>query len=205
MARKKITALLGDDPVYSKQFGNNPKPVEADSPPSPEPNQQTEPVATPDAADHSGQKPPTKAKTKPKSEPKKPKPQTTPKKKSDISKATRAVHVRAAPKTEHQPGLEALAEKGLTVLDVIRLAGRRAIEKFELDPKYVKPEEAERLPSELSFRTMKTLNASTLDKLRDQADPLRLRSDAAVIQGQLEPLFWTELTALIKELRKQYS
>jgi hypothetical protein len=87
----------------------------------------------------------------------------------------------------------------------VRLAGKRAIDKFELKQKYVAPHDADRLPSSMSFRTIKTLDAQVLDKLRDQADPLRLRSYAAVIQGQLEPVFWSELTSHIKELRKQYS
>ncbi|MGB1216206.1 MAG: hypothetical protein ACPG4X_22820, partial [Pikeienuella sp.] len=72
-------------------------------------------------------------------------------------------------------------------------------------PKYVPTEKTDRLPTDLSFRTMKTLSASTLDALRDEVDPLRLRSDAAVIQGQLEPIFWAELDAVIKELGKKYS
>ncbi|MGZ2259944.1 hypothetical protein [Roseobacter sp. A03A-229] len=208
MARKKITSLLGDDPVYSKQFGDKPKPAEPD--PKREPVQTAE-AATAPATDPkpaaekqaSTRKQPTKAagpakKTTPEKKP-------TPKPKLPKKPETRAVHVRAAPKKDHGPGLEALEAAGLPASDVVRLAGKRAIDKFELTPKYVAPDEAERLPSNMSFRTMKTLDAQVLDKLRDQADPLRLRSDAAVIQGQLEPVFWSELTSLIKELRKQYS
>ena len=208
MARKKITSLLGDDPVYSKQFGDKPKP--AVPAPKPEPVQDAKPATAPTTdpkpvAEKQVQTPEpvtkpasTAAKTKPEKKPApKPKVQTKPK--------TRAVHVRAAPKKEHGPGLDALEAAGLPASDVVRLAGKRAIEKFELQPKYIAPEEVERLPSNMSFRTMKTLDAQVLDKLRDQADPLRLRSDAAVIQGQLEPVFWSELTSLIKELRKQYS
>ena len=208
MARKKITSLLGDDPVYSKQFGDKPKPAEPA--PKPEPVQEPKPAPEPAAdpkpiAEKRAQssKPTAEAAgSSPKSKPeKKPAPKTKAPKKPE----TRAVHVRAAPKKDHGPGLEALEAAGLPASDVVRLAGKRAIDKFELKPKYVAPDEAERLPSNMSFRTMKTLDAQVLDKLRDQADPLRLRSDAAVIQGQLEPVFWSELTSLIKELRKQYS
>ncbi|WP_299882744.1 hypothetical protein [uncultured Sulfitobacter sp.] len=208
MARKKITSLLGDDPVYSKQFGDTPK--QADPAPKPEPVNAEKPAATPSPAlkRETETKPPA---TKPASTPKAtssqkaPESKPAPKPKAPKKPATRAVHVRAAPKKDHGPGLDALEAAGLPASDVVRLAGKRAIDKFELRPKYVAPDEAERLPSNMSFRTMKTLDAQVLDKLRDQADPLRLRSDAAVIQGQLEPVFWSELTSLIKELRKQYS
>ena len=208
MARKKITSLLGDDPVYSKQFGDKPK--QADPAPKPEPVKAEKPAATPSPAPN----PETEtrpAATEPTATPKVPTGQKAPEKKpapkskTPKKPATRAVHVRAAPKKDHGLGLDALEAAGLPASDVVRLAGKRAIDKFELKPKYVAPEEAERLPSNMSFRTMKTLDAKVLDKLRDQADPLRLRSDAAVIQGQLEPVFWSELTSLIKELRKQYS
>lgn len=208
MARKKITSLLGDDPVYSKQFGDKPKPAEPASKPEPvqDAKPATEPAADPKpAAEKQAPTPeppvtPASARSKSKSETK-----PAPKPKAPKKPETRAVHVRAAPKKDHGPGLDALEAAGLPASDVVRLAGKRAIDKFELKPKYVAPDDAERLPSNMSFRTMKTLDAQVLDKLRDQADPLRLRSDAAVIQGQLEPVFWSELTSLIKELRKQYS
>ena len=208
MARKKITSLLGEDPVYSKQFGDRPK--QSDPAPKPQPVKTEKPAATPSPAPKRETEtiPPT---TEPTATPKLPTGQKAPenkpapKSKTPKKPATRAVHVRAAPKKDHGPGLDALEAAGLPASDVVRLAGKRAIDKFELRPKYVAPDEAERLPSNMSFRTMKTLDAQVLDKLRDQADPLRLRSDAAVIQGQLEPVFWSELTSLIKELRKQYS
>ncbi|WP_282048220.1 hypothetical protein [Sulfitobacter mediterraneus] len=208
MARKKITSLLGDDPVYSKQFGDKPKPTEPT--PKPEPVKAEKPAARPSPAPkrETETRPPA---TEPTATPKAPSNQKAPEKKpaprpkSPKKPATRAVHVRAAPKKDHGPGLDALEAAGLPASDVVRLAGKRAIDKFELKPKYVAPDDTERLPSNMSFRTMKTLDAQVLDKLRDQADPLRLRSDAAVIQGQLEPVFWSELTSLIKELRKQYS
>ena len=208
MARKKITSLLGDDPVYSKQFGDKPKPTEPA--PKPDPVQETKPATEPTSepkpvAEEQAQpsKPSAKAADPAQKTTAKKKPE--PKPKAPKTPETRAVHVRAAPKKDHGPGLDALEAAGLPASDVVRLAGKRAIDKFELKPKYVAPDDAERLPSNMSFRTMKTLDAQVLDKLRDQADPLRLRSDAAVIQGQLEPVFWSELTSLIKELRKQYS
>ena len=208
MARKKITSLLGDDPVYSKQFGDKPKPTEPT--PKPDPVQESKPATAP-AADPKPaaekQVPTPKPTTKAAGPSSKSTPEKRPalKPKAPKKPETRAVHVRAAPKKDHGPGLDALEAAGLPASDVVRLAGKRAIDKFELKPKYVAPDDAERLPSNMSFRTMKTLDAQVLDKLRDQADPLRLRSDAAVIQGQLEPVFWSELTSLIKELRKQYS
>ena len=208
MARKKITSLLGDDPVYSKQFGDKPKPTEPthkpgpvqDAKPATEPATDPKPVAEKQVPSQVLPAKPASAASKAKSETK-----PAPKPKAPKKPETRAVHVRAAPKKNHGPGLDALEAAGLPASDVVRLAGKRAIDKFELKPKYVAPDDAERLPSNMSFRTMKTLDAQVLDKLRDQADPLRLRSDAAVIQGQLEPVFWSELTSLIKELRKQYS
>ena len=208
MARKKITSLLGDDPVYSKQFGDKPKPTEPapkpdpvqEATPAPQPAADPKPVAEKQAPIPEPVGKPASAASKTKSETK-----PAPKPKAPKKPETRAVHVRAAPKKDHEPGLDALEAAGLPASDVVRLAGKRAIDKFELKPKYVAPDDTERLPSNMSFRTMKTLDAQVLDKLRDQADPLRLRSDAAVIQGQLEPVFWSELTSLIQELRKQYS
>ena len=208
MARKKITSLLGDDPVYSKQFGDKPKPTEPASKPDPVQDAKPAPApATDPTPNAEKQAPTTKPVAKPASTATKARSETKPSAKPRAPKKpeTRAVHVRAAPKKDHGPGLDALEAAGLPASDVVRLAGKRAIDKFELKPKYVAPDDAERLPSNMSFRTMKTLDAQVLDKLRDQADPLRLRSDAAVIQGQLEPVFWSELTSLIKELRKQYS
>ncbi|WP_147127534.1 hypothetical protein [Shimia ponticola] len=208
MARKKITSLLGDDPVYSKQFGDKPKPAEPASKPDPVQDAKPAPApATDPTPTAEKQAPTTKPVAKPASTATKARSETKPSAKPRAPKKpeTRAVHVRAAPKKDHGPGLDALEAAGLPASDVVRLAGKRAIDKFELKSKYVAPDDAERLPSNMSFRTMKTLNAQVLDKLRDQADPLRLRSDAAVIQGQLEPVFWSELTSLIKELRKQYS
>lgn len=208
MARKKITSLLGDDPVYSKQFGDKPKPTEHAH--KPELAQETKPANEP-AADPKSvvekQAPTPEPPVKPASAGSKSTPEKRPEPRPKAPKKpeTRAVHVRAAPKKDHGPGLDALEAAGLPASDVVRLAGKRAIDKFELKPKYIAPDDAERLPSNMSFRTMKTLDAQVLDKLRDQADPLRLRSDAAVIQGQLEPVFWSELTSLIKELRKQYT
>lgn len=210
MARKKITALLGNDPEYSKEFSDA-APISAPVPAEPAAEK---PAPKPDAAPNANAKQVKAPRPKPKTQ-SAPKEETTSVKPSSKLKSqpeaklnsgeTRAVHVRAVPKTNHQAGLDALQYAGLPASDVVRLAGKRAIDKFELKPEYVAPEKAERLPSDMSFRTMKTLDASTLDTLRDQADPLRLRSDAAVIQGQLEPVFWQELDALIKELSKQYS
>jgi hypothetical protein len=205
MARKKITALLGGDPEYSKTFADTP-PISA---PAPAEKTAEKPVAKPTevkpAAVKPAPAPKPKAQTLAPSKPpvSVPKPKSKPLEKTG-SASTRAVHVRAVPKTEHKEGLEKLHKAGLPATDVVRLAGKRAIEKFELQQEYVAPEQADRLPTDMSFRTMKTLDAETLDALRDQADPLRLRSDAAVIQGQLEPIFWKELDALIKELSKQY-
>lgn len=205
MARKKITSLLGDDPVYSKQFGETPKPAAPAKVEEPSPQEKAVEAATAaPKAQAAPDAPPKKTSNKPVTS-KAPEPKTDPQPKTPKKPKTRAVHVRAAPKKEHGPGLDILETAGLPASDVIRLAGKRAIEKFDLSPKYVAPADAERLPSNMSFRTMKTLDAHVLDKLRDQADPLRLRSDAAVIQGQLEPIFWSELASLIKELRKKYS
>jgi hypothetical protein len=194
MARKKITSLVGNDPEYSKEFTDTPSaPVQtpkAETPVQPIPLAKESPKPKPRAR----QKKPAKV----------PSPKVIPEPASKAKPKTRAVHVRAAPKSDHKPGLDALQKAGLPSSDVVRLAGKRAIAKFELKSNYVAPQEADRLPSDMSFRTMKTLDGKTLDALRDQADPLRLRSDASVIQGQLEPIFWEELDAVISELRKKY-
>lgn len=205
MARKKITSLLGNDPVYSKQFGDNGAPADRSANSEPEHSVQPAPST---AGARDPEAPAKKSKPEGKAKPRANKMLKDVRSASEPKEAakpkTRAVHVRAAPRQDHGPGLSALTAAGLPASDVVRLAGKRAIAKFQLQPSYSAPKQVERLSSDMSFRTMKTLDARILDKLRDQADPLRLRSDAAVIQGQLEPVFWSELTALIKELRKQY-
>ncbi len=100
--------------------------------------------------------------------------------------------------------LEALETKGLPQKDVIVLAGRRAIERFDPKPEFVEKPEADRRPMREGYKSTKRVDAVLLEKLRDKHDPLRVSSDAAMVRGQFEILFWSCLDEVIDELNSKY-
>ena len=89
--------------------------------------------------------------------------------------------------------------------DIVTLAGRRATERFTLDPVLVPKAEAERLPMRDGYHTSKRLPAHVLDDLRKEHDPLGISSDPAMVRGQFEKLFWTCLDEVIEELNSRYA
>ena len=221
MVRRKKPQITGEDPKYSHTFERL-RPVESDMPPDvripgvAEETSQAEAKSTPKP--QTAEEPATtKPKTTPKpvaAKPKKPKAKTSPNK--AISPKTtpapaaaptgdRQITLDAAVKREQADAMKPLLEKGLQQRDIIMLAGRRTTEQFELSPEYVPKPDADRLPMSEGYHTSKRLDAATLDAMRDKHDPLRVRSDPAMVRGQFETLFWQILDDVIAELLQRYS
>ena len=221
MVRRKKPQITGEDPKYSHTFERL-RPVESDMPPDvripgvAEETSQAEAKSTPKP--QTAEEPATtKPKTTPKpvaAKPKKPKAKTSPNK--AISPKTtpapaaaptgdRQITLDAAVKREQADAMKPLLEKGLQQRDIIMLAGRRTTEQFELSPEYVPKPDADRLPMSEGYHTSKRLDAATLDAMRDKHDPLRVRSDPAMVRGQFETLFWQVLDDVIAELLQRYS
>ena len=110
----------------------------------------------------------------------------------------------AAVKMDQHAQLEALETKGLPQKDVMALAGRRAIKRFDPKPEFVEKPEADRRPMREGYKSTKRVDVALLKKLRDKQDPLRVSSDAAMVRGQFETLFWSCLDEVINELNSKY-
>ena len=225
MVRRKKPQITGEDPKYAHTFERL-RPVESDMPPDVKipgvageaPQTASKPTPNPQTAE-------TPASPKPKATPKpvatKPKKQPAPPKAKNPPKATippktppapatapqgdRQITLDAAVKREQAEAMKPLLEKGLQQRDIIMLAGRRTTEQFELSPTYVPKPDAVRLPMSEGYHTSKRLDAATLDAIRDKHDPLRVRSDPAMVRGQFETLFWQVLDDVIAELLQRYS
>ncbi len=111
-----------------------------------------------------------------------------------------AVHLFACPKAVHEQGLEQVLALGIASRDVIRLAGRRASAEFVPSAKFVPASDAELMHSRYAYKTTRLYDAAILQSLRETADPLGIMSDAALLRGQFEPLFWRKLEVVIEEL-----
>ncbi len=203
MPRKTITDFIGEDDDYEMTFGTGKAVKQPDTKPTPKAPAPKAPTPKPKAAPVAEKTPVPKTEPEAEATPG-PKRQTTPKPEPKPTGEMRSVNVRITPKADHKPALDALAAAGLRSQDVLLIAGKRALEKFELSSEFVPHETADRMPTSISYRTTKQLDAGLLDQLREQGDPLRCRSDAYVIQGQLEPVFWAELDAVMKELKSRY-
>lgn len=207
MPRKKKTALKGRDPAYTSDFSQplptnklvveeTPKPVVSKpvtesaktlaASPSPKPTVKPEISSATQA--------PTKPApaAKPKSEPP-----------TQGSGDKREIALSAAVKLDQQKQLDALETKGTPAKIAITMAGRRAVEQFEPKPEYVEKQDVQRMPMRQGYKSTKRIDASLLDALRNKHDPHRLSSDSAMMRGQFEPLFWSCLDAVIKELNSK--
>ena len=219
MVRRKKPQITGEDPKYAHTFERL-RPVESDMPPDvkipgvAEQAPQTEPKPSPNPQTTETPATPKPVATKPKKQPTQPKAKNPPK--ATISpkipptpatapKGDRQITLDAAVKREQAEAMKPLLEKGLQQRDIIMLAGRRTTEQFELSPTYVPKPDADRLPMSEGYHTSKRLDAATLDAMRDKHDPLRVRSDPAMVRGQFETLFWQILDDVIAELLQRYS
>ena len=224
MVRRKKPKITGEDPNYSHTFERM-RPVESDMPPDvkipgvadkpaePETKAMPEPAATktttapkpatsPKPTTTKSKQIPTKLQAKQAQKPTNlPKPAAPP---DATSKGDRQITLDAAVKREQAEAMKPLIEKGLQQRDIIMLAGRRMTEQFVLSPNYIPKPDAERLPMSEGYHTSKRLDAATLDAMREEHDPLRVRSDPAMVRGQFETLFWSVLDDVITELRQRY-
>ncbi len=234
MVRRKKPKITGADPNYSHTFERF-RAVESDMPPDvkiPGVNEQStspsqdatnpkevagvvEPKATAAETKTSASKP-----KKPVTKPKAPKAKTIaakpiaarPKQEpaeepnaSNLPRGDRQITLDAAVKIDQAQAMQPLIEKGLQQRDIVMLAGRRATEKFVLSPTFVPKPDADRLPMQDGYHTSKRLDGAILDAMRDEHDPLRVRSDPAMVRGQFETLFWQMLDDVIAELTKKYT
>ena len=217
MARRKKPTIKGNDPAYSHQFSAF-RPVPNNMPPdvnipgvskeeerpvppeaitaTPEPEKAKEERPTPARRKRSASRPPAATETPPVPE----KPHAG--KKPEKEGPTRLVRLEAALTPRHVEAMKPLVKKGFDQRDVVAVAGRRTVAQFQPDPVFVPNPEADRLPMRQAYRSTKCLPADLLDKLRDEHDPLRLKSDTAMVRGQFETLFWSILDDVIAELKK---
>jgi hypothetical protein len=220
MARKKKPVVQGKDPAYDHQFSRYRKapsnmpddvvipgltkeaPVQAEEPAPPS---RAEPV--PEAADA----PKVASNPKPAPAPKlapAPKPAAQPKRKSAAVQTdddeTRLVSLIAGVKQSQADAMQPLLDRGLDRKHIIALAGRRTTASFEPTQQFKPVPKADRRPMREAYRTTKTVPTKLIEKLRSEHDPLGVMSDGAMLRGQFETRFWSNLDAVIEELREKY-
>ena len=118
---------------------------------------------------------------------------------------TRRARIRAAITVEQAERMEPLITHGLPLKDIVILAGRRATARYEPSSEFVPMAEAEREPMrDSSYETSKHVDAALLDDLHERHDPLGLKTDGALLRGQFEAVFWSELDAVIEELTGRF-
>ncbi|WP_308917209.1 hypothetical protein [Jannaschia sp. LMIT008] len=115
----------------------------------------------------------------------------------------RKVSLKVSMTTAHVEAMKPLVAAGLAQRDVLALAGRRTMKRFEPSPDFVPVPDGDRVPMTVAYSTTKYVSGRMLDDMRDEHDPLRVKSDAAMIRGQFETLFWSVLDDVIAELRQQ--
>ena len=215
MARKRRPQIAGTDPAYTSDFTTRLPtnlPPEA-SPPKPE-------VQDTKAGPSEKQAPklPAKASIKarsPDAKKSEPKPSKQPKQAAKAAQQTikpdpagqggkRQVALTSAITVQHHIKLEALAKHGISQKDAMSLAGRRAIDRFEAQPRYIEKPKGDRMPMRQGYKTTKAVDAKLIDALRAKHDPLKLLSDGAMLRGQFEPLFWDCMDEVITELNQRF-
>ena len=183
MVRRTIAQLTGSDPEYSKQFVNDTPRSETPAPQAPK-VEKAKRVRKPDHAAE-----PTKLK--------KAAPST------DINRR-KQVNFSLVPLVRHLADLDHLSSLGISGPDVIKIAGRRVIADFEPKAAYIGQAEEDRLSAQHAYKTTKKVDADMMDRMRAETDPLNLRADGSLLRGQIEPLFWQELDAVIVELKGRF-
>jgi len=208
MPRKKKTAIHGTDAAYTSDF-SQPLPTNKIEP-TPAPRPEPAPI-TPEKVVPKTTKPKDAQAASPIE---KAKPVATRARKPTVDKQVRTakldtlekreIALAAAVKIEQNDRLLTLEAKGISAKDAITIAGRRAVEQFVPKPEFVEKTDDERMPMRQGYKSTKRVPAAMLDALRDKHDPLRLSSDSAMMRGQFEPLFWSCLDAVIKELNNKF-
>ena len=205
MARKKKPTIRGTDSEYETKFDRF-TPIPSTMPPS---VKATDMETTPAEPAPEEVKQPSKPKQarKPAEKPKPAKPKSSSEKKPDTPQAPvgdRQTTLDAAVRKDQADKIAPFEAKGLKMKDIVTLAGRRATERFTLEPVLVPKADADRLPMRDGYHTSKRLPGNILDDLRKEHDPLGISSDPAMVRGQFEKLFWTCLDDVIEELNSKY-
>ncbi|MGB7242596.1 MAG: hypothetical protein WBC93_10965 [Sulfitobacter sp.] len=217
MVRRTKPKITGDDPKYSHTFERY-RPVETDMPSDVkipdksaqaiEPSRQTQsPPTTPPVKKSKtpDTKPEPRKATATPSKPKAAKARSEPQAKTATApRSDRQTTLDAAVRVDQGDAMKPLIKKGLEQRDIVMLAGRKATEQFVLSPTFIPKPEADRLPMQDGYHTSKRLDGTILDAMREEHDPLRVRSDPAMVRGQFETLFWDKLDEVIEELSKKY-
>ena len=96
---------------------------------------------------------------------------------------------------------QGLVACGIAPRQVIRAALRKAVKKWGLSATYAIPS-SDRRASQASWtvRTSVAVPAAIFDRLLADQDPLGVDSRWSLVRGQLEPLVWAEIDALLASL-----
>ncbi|WP_143071566.1 hypothetical protein [Tranquillimonas rosea] len=113
------------------------------------------------------------------------------------------VALTAYPKEDHRAALEAVQSEAVSIMDMVKLAGRRALAQFEPKAEFEAAPNVERMGSTHRYTTTKQVSQPVLEKLHESMNPLGLKSDNEMLRGQFEPLFWSELDAIIADVKKR--
>ena len=90
---------------------------------------------------------------------------------------------------------------GIAPTQVIRASLRRAVKRWQLVPGYVAPPPDRRAKdASWTARTSVAVPAALFDRLQAGQDPLGVCSRWSLVRGQLEPLIWEEIDALLASL-----
>lgn len=116
----------------------------------------------------------------------------------DDSKASIQVDVRVNALKRQEQGLTSC---GIAPRQVIRAALRKAVKRWEVSASYALPS-SDRRASHASWtvRTSVAVPAAIFDRLLADQDPLGVDSRWSLVRGQLEPLVWAEIDALLASL-----
>ncbi|RLQ84972.1 hypothetical protein [Notoacmeibacter ruber] len=117
--------------------------------------------------------------------------------------AVRRVTLIGYPTNDQLNELEVLADQGLPLADMIRLAGRNALSSFAPKPAFSDYSDDDRARYVDAYRTSKEVPVEVLEELHRQGDPLDFKSDGAMLRGQFEPHFRQKLDDLIEDQKKK--
>lgn len=111
---------------------------------------------------------------------------------------TRKIDIRVNALERQETALEGC---GVEPAHVVRAALRRAVKGWELSPVFAPVAEERRTRNTLwQARTSLAVNAASLNVLLREHDPLDVLSKWALIRGQVEPLIWGEIDAILEEI-----
>lgn len=113
----------------------------------------------------------------------------------DDAKASIHIDVRVNALKRQEQGLLSC---GIVPRQVIRAALRKAVKRWDVSATYALPS-SDRRASQASWtvRTSVAVPAAIFDRLLADQDPLGVDSRWSLVRGQLEPLVWAEIDALL--------